>query len=160
MGCRFRLPKNRSFAENRYLSLMLGMVEPQWKDYFDRYIVKSRVFLDIGAASDGYYTFRACKLNPRIKCVAVEPLPTEYRYLLLNIDLNSCSNRVIPINAALGEEQRVIELSVPSSWYYLLSCPYEIVNQRCSFRYPLCSSTSSSSHCCRTSSSLPSSPLR
>lgn len=110
-GARFRLPKSRSFAENRYLSLMLGMVEPQWKDYFDRYIVESRVFLDIGAAGDGYYTVRACKLNPRIKCVAVEPLPTEYRYLLLNIDLNSCSNRVIPINVALGEEQRVIELS-------------------------------------------------
>jgi len=110
-GARFRLPKSRSFAENRYLSLMLGMIEPQWKDYFDRYIVESRVFLDIGAAGDGYYTVRACKLNPRIKCVAVEPLPTEYRYLLLNIDLNSCSNRVIPINVALGEEQRVIELS-------------------------------------------------
>jgi hypothetical protein len=110
-GARFRLPKNNSFAENRYLSLMLGLVEPQWKDYFDRYITKSRVFLDIGAASDGYYTVRACKLNPRIKCVAVEPLLTEYRYLLLNIDVNSCSSRVIPINAALGEEQREIELS-------------------------------------------------
>jgi len=108
-GARFLLPKDYSFAENRYLSLMLGLVEPQWRDYFDRYIVKSRCFLDIGAASDGYYTIRACKLNPRIKVVAVEPLPTEYRYLLLNISLNSCSDRVIPINAALGKEQGIIE---------------------------------------------------
>jgi hypothetical protein len=33
------------------------------------------------------------------------------------------------------------------NWYYLLSCPYEIVNQRYSFHYPLRSSKSSSSCC-------------
>jgi len=110
-GATFLLPKDHSFAENRYLTLMSALVEPQWRDYFDQYIVKSRCFLDIGAASDGYYTIRACKLNPRIKVIAVEPLPTEYRYLLLNISLNSCSDRVIPFNAALGKEQGIIELS-------------------------------------------------
>ena len=109
-GAKFLLPKGHSFAESRYLTL-LGIIEPQWRDYFDRYIVKSRVFIDVGAASDGYYTIRACKLNPRIKVVAVEPLPTEYKYLLLNVKMNSCTDRVIPINVALGKEQSVIELS-------------------------------------------------
>ena len=110
-GSRFLLPKNHSFAENRYLSLMLGLVEPQWRDYFDQYIVKSRVFIDVGAASDGYYTIRACKLNPRIKVVAVEPLPNEFEYLLLNIKLNSYIDRVMLVNVALGKEQGTIELS-------------------------------------------------
>jgi hypothetical protein len=82
-GARFRPLKNNSFAENRYLSLMLGIIEPRWEDYFDRYIVESRVFLDIVTASDGYYTVRACKLNPRIKSVAVEPYGTDKFYLSL-----------------------------------------------------------------------------
>jgi len=66
---------------------MFGLVEPQWRDYFDKHIAKAKYFIDIGAASDAYYTIRAAKLNPSIKIIAVEPLPTEYKYILCNITL-------------------------------------------------------------------------
>jgi len=78
-GARLILPKN-SFAANRYATLMLGLVEPQWKNSFEQATAKARVFIDVGAASDGYYTLRACKINPEIKIVAIEPLRNEYRY--------------------------------------------------------------------------------
>jgi len=78
-GARLIIPKN-SFAANRYATLMLGLVEPQWKNSFEQATAKARVFIDVGAASDGYYTLRACKINPEIKIVAIEPLRNEYRY--------------------------------------------------------------------------------
>lgn len=109
-GVRLYIPKS-SFASSRLLTLMLSLVEPQWRDYFDYYIARSTVFIDIGAASDAYYTLRSCKLNPRIKAIAVEPLVNEYKYLLLNVKDNSCIDRVIPINVALCEEEKVIEMS-------------------------------------------------
>ena len=99
---RFRLPKAQSFAEGRYITIMLGFVEPQWRDFFDKYIAKAMIFVDIGAASDAYYTIRACKLNPRIRVIAIEPIPTEYRYMLWNVHLNSCLRNVISLNVALS----------------------------------------------------------
>jgi len=54
------------------------------------------VFIDVGAASDGYYTLRACKINPEIKTVAIEPLREEYRYLLYNISIIHVQARPYP----------------------------------------------------------------
>jgi precorrin-6B methylase 2 len=110
-GAKFILPKSRSFAESRYFTIMLGLVEPQFRDYFDKYIVKAKYFLDIGAASDAYYTIRACKLNPSIKIIAVEPLSTEYKYMMRNIALNSCTHNVIPLNIALSSTEGTITIS-------------------------------------------------
>jgi precorrin-6B methylase 2 len=111
-GAVFRLPKTRSYAsESRYLTLMLGLVEPQWRDYFDKYIVNSQIFIDIGAAGDAYYTIKACKSNPRIRVIAVEPLAQEYRYMLLNISQNKCDQNVLPVNMALCREEGLIDIS-------------------------------------------------
>jgi hypothetical protein len=107
-GARLIIPKN-SFAANRYATLMLGLVEPQWKNSFEQAIAKARVFIDVGAASDGYYTLRACKINPEIK-VAIEPLRNEYRYLLQNVSINSCIGKAIPINAAACENAGSIKI--------------------------------------------------
>jgi precorrin-6B methylase 2 len=107
-----RLPKSRSYAdEGRYLTLMLGLVEPQWKDYFDKYIVNAQIFIDIGAASDAYYSIRACKLNPRIRVIAVEPSPLEYGYMILNISQNKCDQNVLPVNIALCKKEGLIDIS-------------------------------------------------
>jgi hypothetical protein len=111
-GAVFRLPKTRSYAgESRYLTLMLGLVEPQWKDYFDKYIVNAQIFIDIGAAGDAYYSIKACKSNPRIRVIAVEPLAQEYRYMLLNISQNKCDQNVLPVNTALCKEEGLIDIS-------------------------------------------------
>jgi len=108
-GAKLIIPKN-SFATNRYATLMLGLVEPQWKNSFEQAIAKARVFIDVGAASDGYYTLRACKINPEIKTVAIEPLRNEYSYLLYNISINSCTGKAIPINAAACENAGSIKI--------------------------------------------------
>jgi len=110
-GAKFVLPKSRSFAESRYFTIMFGLVEPQWRDYFDKYIVKAKYFLDIGAASDAYYIIRACKLNPSIKIIAIEPLSTEYKYMLRNIALNLCTYNVIPLNIALSSTEGTITIA-------------------------------------------------
>jgi precorrin-6B methylase 2 len=110
-GAKFVLSKSRSFAESRYFTIILGFVEPQWRDYFDKYIAKAKYFIDVGAASDAYYTIRACKLNPSIKIIAVEPLCTEYKYMLRNIALNSCTHNVIPLNIALSSTEGTITVS-------------------------------------------------
>jgi len=41
-GAKLVLPKGSSFAESRYLTIMFGLAEPQWRDYFDKYIAKAR----------------------------------------------------------------------------------------------------------------------
>jgi len=110
-GAKFVLPKSRSFAESRYFTIILGFVEPQWRDYFDKYIAKAKYFIDVGAASDAYYTIRARKLNPSIKIIAVEPLSTEYKYMIRNIALNSCTHKVIPLNIALSSTEGTITVS-------------------------------------------------
>jgi hypothetical protein len=110
-GAKFILPKSRSFAESRYITIMLGLVEPQWRDYFDKYITEAKYFIDVRAASDAYYTIRACKLNPSIKIIAIEPLPTEYKYMLRNTALNSCTPNVIPLNIALSSTEGTITIS-------------------------------------------------
>lgn len=82
---------------------MIGMYETEWKSYFDYYIRFARVFIDVGAAADGYYVLRACKLNSRIRVIAIEPLESEYKYLLRNIYANGLLGRVIPLKLALGD---------------------------------------------------------
>jgi hypothetical protein len=110
-GAKFILPKSRSFAESRYFTIMLGLVEPRWRGYFDKYIAKAKYFIDIGAASDAYYTIRACKLNPPIKIIAIEPLPIKYKYMIRNIALNSCAHNVISLNIALSSTEGTITIS-------------------------------------------------
>jgi precorrin-6B methylase 2 len=51
------------------------MIEPQWQPYFESLIrcVNEGVLVDVGAAADGWYSLKACKMNPKIRVVAVEP---------------------------------------------------------------------------------------
>jgi hypothetical protein len=75
LGCKVCVAKSGSFAESRYFTIMFSLVELQWRDYHDEYITNVKYFIDVGAASNTYYTIRACKLNSSIKIIAIEPLP-------------------------------------------------------------------------------------
>lgn len=109
-GARLVLPKY-GFSEGRYITIMLGVVEPQWKNLFIKYISRAKVFLDVGAAADGYYSLLACKLNPNIKVLAIEPLRNEYKYLVRNIEINNMLGKIIAINIALCEENKTIKIN-------------------------------------------------
>jgi FkbM family methyltransferase len=66
----------------------------------------ARTFVDIGAFT-GAYTLVACAANPRIECLAFEPVPHVFRRMCDNLQLNEWTDRVTTVNAAVsGAEGR------------------------------------------------------
>jgi FkbM family methyltransferase len=63
---------------------------------------RSRCFIDVGA-NCGIYTVMACKINPDIRLVAVEPVPKIYAALAHNVKMNDFDSRVTTLNLALGD---------------------------------------------------------
>ena len=59
--------------------------------------------LDIGANVGGY-SLIACALDPRNRAVAVEPFPPTFLTLCKNIATNDLSERIVPINAMVGQD--------------------------------------------------------
>jgi 23S rRNA U2552 (ribose-2'-O)-methylase RlmE/FtsJ len=68
------------------------------------------VMIDVGAAADGWYSIKACKMNPKIRVVAVEPSSFEFHWLINNLSLNSCQGRVLPLKVALGDIEEIVDL--------------------------------------------------
>ncbi len=108
---RLVLPKRGYSSGARPLTIMFGVVEPQWRGYFVNFIKQAKVFVDVGAASDGYYTLLATRLNKDVIIVALEPSPTEYEYLVHNVKINKVMNRVLCLNMGLSDhmEETIME---------------------------------------------------
>lgn len=104
------VPKKGYASGARPITMALDVVEPQWKPYFETMIKDADWFLDIGAASDGYYTLKAVRLNPKIKVIAIEPLKKEYYYLFNNLILNNIYRNVKSLNVALCREEKETEI--------------------------------------------------
>lgn len=68
------------------------------------------IVVDVGAYI-GTYTIRACKTSEKV--IAIEPLPQNFVVLKKNIELNSCSSKVILVNKAVGFTKRVAYMYVP-----------------------------------------------
>jgi len=66
---------------------------------------------DIGA-NTGYYSILTARLNPAARIFAFEPHPTNYRRLERNLQLNGIDS-VRAVRAAVGDEERQIELTIP-----------------------------------------------
>lgn len=101
-GCRFIIPK-KGFSKYLLLNIMFGLYELKWQPYFDSYVKSAKFFIDVGAAADGYHSFRAFRKNKRVKSIAIEPLQLEFKYLVKNVLMNQAFGRVIPLKLALGE---------------------------------------------------------
>lgn len=102
-GCRFILPK-KGYSKYLLLSIMTGLYELEWRSYFDSFIKYAKVFIDVGAAADGYYALRAFKKNDQVLSIAIEPLRSEFEYLIKNILINNAFKRIIPLKISLGEK--------------------------------------------------------
>jgi hypothetical protein len=91
---------------------MLDMVEPQWKPYFDPLIqsLNGGVLVDAGAAADGWYSLKTCKMNPKIKIVALEPSLFEFYWLTNNLALNNCLERVYLLKVALNDANGIVDI--------------------------------------------------
>lgn len=104
------IPK-AGYASNRVLTLVIDLIEPQWKREFESIIRNAKCMIDVGAASDGYYSLKACRLNPSIYVIAVEPLFTEYYWLMNNVVLNNLQNNVRVLKKALGSRNDVVKIN-------------------------------------------------
>ncbi len=78
--------------------------EPETVDWLRNCLrlVGPYTLLDIGANVGGY-SLIACALDPRNCAVAVEPFPPTFLTLCKNIATNDLSERIVPINAMVGQ---------------------------------------------------------
>ena len=80
-----------------------GLREPWSTMIFLRELGRGDVVIDVGA-NIGYYTCLACKvLGPDGYIYAVEPLMENLSFLVRNLELNKCSERVSTYRLALGD---------------------------------------------------------
>ncbi|MEM1625596.1 MAG: FkbM family methyltransferase [Candidatus Nezhaarchaeales archaeon] len=101
-GCRFIIPK-KGFSKYLLLNIMIGLYELEWQSHFDSYVRSAKLFIDVGAAADGYHSLRAFRKNKHIKSIAIEPLQLEFKYLVKNVLMNQALGRGILLKLALGE---------------------------------------------------------
>jgi len=109
---RLYLPK-KGYSSGRILTFLLDMVEPQWKSYFESLVkcANEGVLIDVGAAADGWYSIKACKMNSKMRVVAVEPSSSEFYWLVNNLILNRCQGRSLPLKVALGDIDKIVDLN-------------------------------------------------
>lgn len=110
---RLYLPKEGRTSYARIVTYMVDMVEPQWASYFEQLIkqLNEGFFVDVGAAADGWYSIKACKMNSKLSIIAVEPSSYEYKYLLANLASNGCLKRTLPTKVGLSDHNGVMDLN-------------------------------------------------
>lgn len=67
----------------------------------------SRCFIDVGA-NCGIYTVLACTINPKIRVVAIEPVPKVCEALVHNVTQNNLDSSVTVLNVALGDSNGTV----------------------------------------------------
>ena len=73
-----------------------------------RLVAPGATFVDIGA-NIGWYTVHVALADPTARVVAVEPIPTSYRWLARAVESNRLTN-VVTLNAAVAAEPGEVEL--------------------------------------------------
>ena len=72
---------------------------------FRTLIGSAHTFLDVGA-NIGYYTLAAATLNPSVRIVSFEPLPSAFHFLRRNVEINGFTNvttEMLALSDAEGE---------------------------------------------------------
>ncbi|GAA1106428.1 hypothetical protein GCM10009663_55590 [Kitasatospora arboriphila] len=72
----------------------------------------ARGFLDVGAFA-GIYTLLACRANPRLRAIALEPNPATVPKLRRNLELNRLDDRVAVVEKALSDRPGRARLGIP-----------------------------------------------
>lgn len=92
--------------------------EPWTVRWIEEYVGPGDVLYDVGA-NVGAYTLLAAVAVPGTRVVSFEPSPANFAALCANVELNSVSERVIPVPLALGDRPRSAPLdgdaAVPGS---------------------------------------------
>jgi FkbM family methyltransferase len=67
------------------------------------------LFIDVGANVGSYTVLASAVIGAR--SIAIEPIPAAYKVLLQNLGLNSCLDRVIPLNIAAAAENGKLHMT-------------------------------------------------
>jgi len=101
------------------VSMAHGLYEPESVELMKKIIRPGMNCLDIGAQS-GYYTcLMASIVGENGKVYAFEPMPSNYKLLVKNIEENKFQNRVKTYQIACSNEKRTMEARAVSNMYVL-----------------------------------------
>jgi len=96
-------------AFSRYI-IQQKIYEPGTTKIFKSVLKKGMIVADVGACL-GYYSLIAAKIvGHEGKVFAFEPHPTNYMWLLKNIELNNAGDIIIPVNKAISNKKGKIKL--------------------------------------------------
>jgi FkbM family methyltransferase len=99
-------------SDSGLLLYFLGEYEPAITDVVRRVVRSGDTCLDIGANLGWYTTLLSRLVQPHGSVHAFEPLPSAFRLLEENVELNPCSSTVLLNAVALGERAAEVDLHV------------------------------------------------
>lgn len=91
-------------------NLYAGLHEFNEMGFLLHFITESDVFIDVGANA-GSYTLLAAGVK-KAHCVSFEPSPSAFHVLEKNIQLNQLETLVKTVNAAVGNEDKILNFSL------------------------------------------------
>lgn len=97
------------FRLSGHRDMMRGIFEPAETQVVRDLVKKADVFIDVGA-NIGYYVCHALQANPSCSVIALEPLPSNLRYLLRNIKANGWDARCEVAPVAASSQPAIVSL--------------------------------------------------
>ncbi len=76
--------------------------EPETVSWIERELTEEAVFYDVGANVGTYTLIAAAYWGQSVRVVAIEPSAINFSRLLMNLKINRCAERVIPLPVALA----------------------------------------------------------
>jgi FkbM family methyltransferase len=111
-GARFPCdPEDRGLPP--VVALNFGSYEPKDFAMLLALVRRGATFVDVGA-NIGWYSVHVAVADPTARAIALEPIPSSFRWLSAAIASNRLGN-VVPVNAAVGAERGEITLYVDST---------------------------------------------
>jgi len=89
--------------------MMRGVFEPTETQVVRDLVKEAGVFVDVGA-NIGYYVCHALQANPSCAVIALEPLPSNLRYLLRNVKANGWESRCEIAPVAVSSQPAIVSL--------------------------------------------------
>ncbi len=91
-------------------SYYVGLLEYEEMAFTLHYLRPEDLFIDVGA-NIGTFTVLAAGAVGAL-CVSIEPIPQTYQRLLDNVNINDLNDRVLTINAGLGEKTSELKFTL------------------------------------------------
>lgn len=125
-GARMRLKRGLSGATG---NIYVGLHEFEDMAFVMHVLRPGDLFVDIGANVGSYTVLAGAVSNAH--CIAIEPVPETYRWLLGNVEINGIADRVTTLNIALGSEPGVLQFTAHLDAVNHVASHTEMSDPRC-----------------------------